>query len=190
MKLIIFDIETTGLSHVYDDIIQIAAVRVRSSTWEVEESFETFVRPLRRVPHHITALTGITHGQVAQAPVATDALVRFSRFVGEDSTMIAHNGARFDMPFLHKSSLRHGLGVRPTKSLDSISLSRKVWGGKGHGLDAVLHRLELSASGMQRHDARVDVDLLHQAVRIMWGRLGAEPKTCPVTIGSGMIPAC
>jgi hypothetical protein len=50
-----------------------------------------------------------------------------------------------------------------------------LWGhrGVGHGLDAVLSRLELGAGNLRRHDARGDVELLARAIEIMWERLMA-----------------
>jgi DNA polymerase III subunit epsilon len=191
MTLIIFDLETTGLSPYNNEIIQIAAVKVRLGSWDSGERFETFVRPLSRVPAFITGLTGITNAHVAQAPSAADALMSFTRFVGEeDATLIAHNGPGFDMRFIAQNCARHGLPVRKTSVIDSRAFSRKIWGGRGgHGLDAVLSRLGLSSHGVRRHDARGDVHLLAQAVQKMWGHLVPDFQSCPVSCSTGVIPA-
>lgn len=191
MTLIIFDLETTGLSPYHNEIIQIAAVKVRAGDWDDGERFETFVRPQNRVPSFITGLTGITNAHVADAPPPTDALMRFTRFVGEeDATLIAHNGPGFDMRFIAQNCIRHGLPVRQTRVIDSRAFSRKIWGGRGgHGLDAVLGRLGLSSQGVRRHDARGDVHLLAQAVRMMWGQLVPDFQSCPVNSSNGVIPA-
>lgn len=191
MTLVIFDLETTGLSPCHNEIIQIAAVKVRLGGWDDCVRFETFVRPQNRVPSFITGLTGITNAHVADAPPAADALMSFTRFVGDDdATLVAHNGPGFDMRFIAQSCARHGLPVRQTRVIDSRAFSRKIWGGRGgHGLDAVLVRLGLSGHGLRRHDARGDVDLLAQAVRMMWGRLVPDFGCCPVTSSAGVIPA-
>jgi len=189
MTLIIFDLETTGLSPYTNEIIQIAGVKVKAGCWDQVEAFETFVRPQQRVPSFITGLTGIRQSQVQEAPLPTEALMNFSRFVGEDATLIAHNGLSFDMPFIRESCARHGMPVRTTQALDSRAFSRLLWGGRGgHGLDAVMERLGLSADGVRRHDARGDVQLLAEAVRQMWGRLCPDFSACPVPMKSGVIP--
>lgn len=189
VTLTIFDLETTGLSAYSDEILQIAAVRLRVSDWVAEAHFETFVRPSRRVPGHITALTGITQADVAGAPVASEALRHFSTFVGEGTTLIAHNGARFDVPFIRESCLRYQLPIRETAFIDSCNLSRQLWGGRGgHGLDAVIQRLGLTSAGVRRHDARGDVDLLARAVRRMWEQLNPSPGCCPVQLRSAVLP--
>lgn len=190
MTLIIFDLETTGLSPRYHEIIQIAAVKVRVGCWQPLEQFDSFVRPQARVPRFITGLTGISQAQVEHAPSPVDALQAFSRFVGPEATLVAHNGPGFDMRFIAENCTRHGLPVRETAMMDSRAFSRKIWGGRGgHGLDPILARLGLSADGVKRHDARGDVHLLAQAVRKMWGQLVPDFQSCPVELKTGVIPA-
>lgn len=190
MNLIIFDLETTGLSPYHNEIIQIAAVKVRAGTWDVEGSFDTFVRPRQRVPGTITSMTGIAQSQVERAPSPVEALLSFSHFVGQEATLIAHNGPSFDMRFIKENCTRYGLPVRETAMLDSRAFSRKIWGGRGgHGLDPILQRLGLSAAGVKRHDARGDVQLLTQAVRKMWAQLVPDFQSCPVATKIGVIPA-
>jgi len=188
MDIVIFDLETTGLSPGNHEIIQIAGVRMRAGRILAEESFATFVKPLNRVPAFITQYTGITQAQVQNAPTATEALLRFSRFVG-DSILIAHNGQRFDIPFIRESCARMRLPVRSVDFIDSMAFSRKLWGGRGgHGLDAIMHRLNLSNEGARRHDARGDVEILAEAVRRMWLQIQPHFMTCPVPLAKGVMP--
>jgi DNA polymerase-3 subunit epsilon len=190
MNLIIFDLETTGLSPYRNEIIQIAAVKVKAGCWQPRGYFDSFVRPQQRVPRFITALTGISQAQVERAPSPVEALLAFTEFVGEEATLVAHNGPGFDMRFIAENCLRHGLPVRNTAMMDSRAFSRKLWGGRsGHGLDPILHRLGLSANGVKRHDARGDVHLLAQAVQKMWGQLVPDFQSCPVETKTGVIPA-
>ena len=188
MDIVIFDLETTGLSPAHHEIIQIAGVRMRAGRILAEESFATFVKPLSRVPAFITQYTGITQAQVQNAPSAADALLSFSRFVG-DSTLIAHNGQRFDVPFIRESCARLRLPVRSVDFIDSMSFSRKLWGGRGgHGLDAVMDRLSLTKCGARRHDARGDVEILAEAVRRMWLQIQPDFRTSPVALAKGVMP--
>jgi DNA polymerase III epsilon subunit family exonuclease len=187
MHLVIFDLETTGLSPTRDEIIQIAGVRMRAGRILAEEAFATFVQPVHPIPAAITGLTGITRAHVANAPRAPEALMAFSRFVG-DATLIAHNGRTFDMPFIRAACERHALPVRPVGFIDSIALSRRLWGGRGgHRLDDVMARLQLSVQGAHRHDARGDVQILAEAVRQMWAQLSPGFHVCPVICETGLI---
>jgi DNA polymerase III alpha subunit (gram-positive type) len=188
MELIVFDLETTGLSPTANDIIQIAAVRVRFGTVVHAESFATFVNPGCRIPSFITSYTGISDAHVRRAPPAPEALATFSRFVGT-STLLAHNGHRFDMPFIRAACAKTGLPTRPVDYADSIHLSKRVWrDSHGHGLDAVIERLGLDASQYRRHDARGDVGLLAEAVTRMWQRLTPDWGSLPMPIFSGVLP--
>jgi DNA polymerase III subunit epsilon len=188
MHLVIFDLETTGFSPRYHEIIQIAAVRMRHGKITADERFETFVRPRNDIPDEIIELTGIADSDVCDAPIPSAALTAFSRFVG-DATLVAHNGRRFDLPFVRECCLRHQLPLREVPFIDSMALSRRVWEAeRTHNLDAVIERLDLSAKGLRRHDARGDVWILAEAVRCMWKRLGAPPDRCPVPLDVAHLP--
>ena len=188
MNVVIFDLETTGLSPYSEEIIQIAAVRMRGGQILHDEAYDTFVNPGRRISSFITNYTGISNAHVQNAPTPKDALAAFAAYVG-DAMLIAHNGQRFDMPFIRESSLRHGLPVREIGFVDSMKFSRQLWGGRGgHGLDAVMTRLRLTAAGARRHDARGDVAILAEAVRRMWSQLTPDFRVCPVACGSAVMP--
>lgn len=55
---VVFDVETTGLSAVYDTIIELAAVKVKDG--EIIERFERFSNPHQPLSETIINLTGIT----------------------------------------------------------------------------------------------------------------------------------
>lgn len=189
MDVVIFDLETTGFSRTWHEIIQIAAVRMQNGRVVQDELFSTFVRPARRVPLFITEITGITHSDVCDAPCAADALSAFSRFVGR-STLIAHNGRRFDMPFIREACARHRVPTRPSLFVDSMDFSRSIWSGRGgHGLDAIMCRLGMPADANGRHTAPGDVACLGEAVSRMWRRLSNDFETCPLIPETGYLPA-
>jgi DNA polymerase III epsilon subunit family exonuclease len=189
MDIVIFDTETTGFSPSENEIIQIAAVRMRGGRVVREEEFSSFIRPARRIPYFITDINGITDADVRDAPPADEVLRAFSRFVG-NSTLLGHNARRFDMPFIHESCARHSLPVREVRLVDSLDFSRKLWGGQGgHGLDAIMERLKISEETAVRHTATGDVTILAEAVLRMWRLLGSDFQTCPVDCDSGFLPA-
>jgi len=183
--LVVFDLETTGLSPRWHEIIQIAAVRL-DADGVFGAAFSTYVRPRRPIPAHITNITGITNADVADAPAPEDALRAFAGFVadtGPDATLVAHNGHRFDLRFLAETSARHGLATRPVAFIDSLWLSKKLWPECAlHNLDAISERLAISADALAhpRHDARADVHLLATAVRHMLDQL--YPSHCTETL--------
>lgn len=187
MEVVIFDLETTGLSPYNNEIIQIAGVRMKSGAILETEFFSTYVKPRGHISSFIASYTGITNAHVADAPSAREAVAAFSQFAG-NALLIAHNGQRFDMPFLRETCRREGLPTRSVGFVDSMTFSRRLWGGRGgHGLDAVMNRLQLSGDGHRRHDARGDVCILAEAVRRMWAQLSGDFYACPVPCGAGVI---
>ena len=103
-------------------------------------------------------------------------LCEFAAWAG-DATLIAHNGLRFDSKFLTATCRRRGLQAREVSSIDSIHLSKMLFGrtrGTGHSMNHLVARLRINAQGIRRHDARGDVEILGRAVAGMWQSLGLD----------------
>lgn len=101
-EYVVLDIETTGLSNQFDNIIEIGAVKIKNDT-ELE-SFSTLVNPSYPTPFElspfISDLTGITSSMIASKGLSMhNALESFLSFIG-DSILVAHN-ASFDINFLY-----------------------------------------------------------------------------------------
>jgi DNA polymerase III epsilon subunit family exonuclease len=121
-ELVVFDLETTGLSASRDRICEIGAVRVRSL--EIVEDFETLVNPGVALPAQIASLTGIRDADLRRAPRAEIAIRRFLAFAGE-APLVAHN-ARFDVGFLeHEVGRLTGKRVA-APVVDTVWLARRL----------------------------------------------------------------
>ena len=112
-----FDLETTGFSPARDNIIEIGAVILDPTGVPFEDgAFQSYVSGNKQIPLHIVSLTGITNDKVANAPTFDVAFSSLLRFVHEKLMdwsssptekiarvcFVAHNGQRFDLPFLLK----------------------------------------------------------------------------------------
>ncbi len=120
-ELIIFDLETTGLSPADCRITEIGAVKLRNL--EVAEEFGTFVNPEMHIPENITEITGITDEMVADAPSEQEALLKFIEFCG-DAPLVAHN-AKFDMSFIRAGCSRSRIPFK-ADSIDTLALCRAI----------------------------------------------------------------
>lgn len=139
-SFVVVDVETTGLSAVGHELLELGAVR-----WEggrVQDTLHRFVRPGRDIPPEVAALTGITPEMLQDAPPAEAVLREFREFAG-DAVLAAHN-APFDLGFLGTAGERL-LGWRPEQPvLDTLLLSRAVLPHlKSHRLGAVARALEV-----------------------------------------------
>lgn len=118
----VIDLETTGLSPEYNEIIELSAVRVRNNV--VVEEFQSLVRPNDPIDGYITNLTGITNEMVADAPSIENILPAYLEFIGDD-IVIGHN-INFDVNFLYDWAERV-LGVPFTNCfVDTMRISRKA----------------------------------------------------------------
>lgn len=187
--IVVFDLETTGLSPIRDEIIQIGAVRVINGKIKEKDFFFTYVKPSEPISDFITNYTGITNRDVAKAPKAKQILPVFSKFC-KGSLLIAHNGISFDIPFIRASCYRHNLKTRTVNFIDSMHLSWNVWGRKevSHSLGFVKTRLKVSAKGLRRHDVRGDVHITANCVCKMIDRLVREDEDISLKLYSSVFP--
>jgi DNA polymerase-3 subunit epsilon len=121
-EIVVFDLETTGLSASRDRMCEIGAVRVRKL--EIAETFETLVQPGVALPPTIARLTGLHDAELRRAPRLEHAVRRFLAFTG-DAPLAAHN-ARFDVGFLdHAVQLLTGRRVA-APVVDTVWLARRL----------------------------------------------------------------
>ncbi|MFC1526038.1 PolC-type DNA polymerase III [Candidatus Latescibacterota bacterium] len=188
--LVVFDLETTGLSPSADDIIQIAATRVRGGQLVEGDGFFSYVKPSGPIPPFITSYTGVTDDDVREAPREWEVLSAFAQY-SRDAVLVAHNGHSFDMNFLRSACAQNVQPSREVEYVDSMHLSWAVWGrqrGSRHGLDAVASRLQVVPPTARRHDARGDVELTAQCVVQLLDLLKGAEEVRPVKVYVGTLP--
>ena len=121
----VFDLKTTGFSRERDDIIKISSVLLSPDRIQIEDStFTSFCKPSRAIPTFITALTSITDAMVQGSPVFADVIENLLKFIDKkiedynislnkslsNVILVAHNGHKFDIPFLVSSICRCNKG--------------------------------------------------------------------------------
>ena len=152
--VIVFDIETTGLSRELDRITEIGAVKLNNM--EVVDRFQSFVNPERPIPANITELTGITDEMVENAPSEKEVLEKFIAFVGK-GVLVAHN-ADFDTSFIKIACERQGLKF-DIRYVDTLKLSRAALPHlKNFKLDTVAREYKLG--DFNHHRAIDDAEML------------------------------
>lgn len=152
--IIVFDIETTGLSRETDRITEIGAVKLHNM--EIADEFNIFVDPEKHIPENITELTGITDQMVSGAPKEAEAMEMFLEFCG-DAPLMAHN-ADFDTSFIRTACERHGMSCH-NPYIDTLKLCRAaVPNKKKHTLDAMA--TEFGLGDFNHHRAKDDAAML------------------------------
>lgn len=121
----VFDVETTGMSPVFDRVVELAARRV--DTDGSVSCFHRLVNPGRSIPPAVIAIHHITDEMVCDAPHFNLAARDFMEFC-EGSTLVAHN-AKFDLGFLQEGLARCGMQLWKGKTLDTVRLARRCFPG-------------------------------------------------------------
>jgi exodeoxyribonuclease X len=93
----VVDVETTGLDHNVDRVVEVAAIRFESG--KAVDRFETLVDPGREIPAEASEQHHLIDADVAGAPSMEEVEEELRRFVPEDDVVVAHNAA-FDRGFL------------------------------------------------------------------------------------------
>jgi len=125
------DIETTGLSHVQNEIIEIGAVKF--SGLKIIDRFSSLLKPSGHISAEISALTGISNLELEGAPERVGVLREFREWIGDD-TLVFHN-APFDTSFIN-SEFRKYLGYGLVNNiLDTLPMSRIALPSQSHKLE-------------------------------------------------------
>lgn len=122
-EIIVVDVETTGLCARNDEIIEIAAVKIKNS--KIIDTYSALVKPKKPVPQRITALTSITQQMVDSADDLQKVMEGFNRFSKDCNVLCTHNTS-FDSAFIDKALRECGYEER-YMYLDSLHLSRRVY---------------------------------------------------------------
>lgn len=93
----LIDIETTGLNPGIDEIIEVAALKVRNN--EIIDKYQSFIKPRLPIPEYITKINGITDDMVKDSDPIEYVLPRFLDFI--DSDILLGFYTVFDVNFLY-----------------------------------------------------------------------------------------
>ena len=169
LRLVIVDVETTGLRPYHDRLLALGAVAMTEELIRLDDTFEVTVRQdAPSAPENIL-VHGIDGTAQTSGPHAADALAAFLDFA-QDAPLIAFH-AEFDRVFVTRA-LREALGVTPHNVwLDLAELAPAVFSehaAKAQTLDdwTALFGIENAA----RHEALADAVATAQLLQVVLAR--------------------
>ncbi|MDO4855309.1 MAG: PolC-type DNA polymerase III [Limosilactobacillus gorillae] len=157
---VIFDIETTGLSAIYDRIIQVSAVKMQDG--EVLAHFDEFIDPGFHLSEQTTALTSITDDMVQGSKTEEEVLKLFDDFA--KGALLAGHNVSFDMGFMNVAYERHGMGQIAQPVIDTLPLARFLYPKlRGYRLNTLSKRFKVSLEHhhLASYDSEATGHLLH-----------------------------
>jgi ATP-dependent DNA helicase DinG len=161
------DLETTGLDPERDAILEVGAVRFRTTLDDgtiqahVLDTWSTLVDPGRPIPIQVQHLTGITEEEVQRAPRFPQVIGHLRRFVSQ-YPVIGHN-VGFDLSFLSNHSLALTNPAVDTFELASVLMPHVA----RYSLTKLGEAFDLDNLGSHRalEDALMTVDLFVALLR-------------------------
>lgn len=141
------DIETTGLSPMYDEIIELGAVKYRDG--KAVDTFSSLVKPENPIDDFITQMTGITNKMLEDASSLFAVLPTFIDFIGSD-VIVGHN-VNFDINFIYDACDSLGLPSFSNDFVDTMRLARRMYKGlPNHKLDTLIDHFGLERRTLHR----------------------------------------
>ena len=121
---VLYDLETTGISNVYDEVIEISAVKVRGG--QIVDEFSSLVNPGRPIPYAASMVNNITDEMVADAPAFEEVLQAFLCFIADD-ILVGHNINSFDMKFLYRDCDKYFGKTLTNDFVDTLKIAKMVF---------------------------------------------------------------
>ena len=159
--VVVFDTETTGLDVLEDDILQIAAVKMRQGEKVEGSEFTVYMRSDRPIPEKLGDIDNPIIKELEQVPTVgrAEGLKAFLDYAA-GCVLLGHN-ATYDYQILESNLKRYlpGSSLRDLHPLyfDTLKLSRLLLPGlKGYKLKTLLEELHLEGENAHLADADVD----------------------------------
>jgi len=176
---ILWDLETSGLDFLENEIVEIAAKNMLSG-----ETFHSLVRPDGEIDPGASEIHGYTAEDLVDAPTILVAFQKFFSFAMRynNPVLIAHYGKKFDVPMLNFELLRKSacfdVSLQGMRFLDSIEVFKELLKLKTHPMHKPYCIQSLSNTfGFEReqtHQAFDDVDMLETILIELETRTGAK----------------
>ncbi|TLX58009.1 3'-5' exonuclease [Stutzerimonas nosocomialis] len=184
-RLVVLDLETSGLNVKRDQVLSIGAVVIEDGGIDLGEQFErTLYRPGHKVSESVL-IHGIAPSALALGSEPADALLDFMAFVGTSPLLAFHAG--FDRQMLARA-LKQTLGYRLRHPfLDVAELAPMLCPDdrpRNGGLDDWAKRFDLQVQ--QRHHASADALVTAELALILFSRARRQGLDSPAALAESL----
>lgn len=160
----VLDVETTGLSPQYNNVIELGIVRVKNL--KVVEKYQTLINPGRDIPAFITGFTGISNDDVYDAPFFNDIADEVIDFIGDD--VIAGHNLSFDYSFLKREFNYIGKPEPRNPRVCTLKIARRIFpllNSKSLGAVSSFLKIKNSSSHRALGDAETTAKILIKMIK-------------------------
>ena len=187
-NIVAFDIETTGLDKKKDHIIQISMIKFNPETYEILETYNSYIKPVGSYSISIPAYMKhkIKPEFLIDKPTIKDIADDIVNFF-EDCDVLTYNGNSFDIPFLNIELGHAGKHIDFTcrNCYDSFLTEKSRYPTTLEGIFEKYMGKTMEDANLNAHDALSDI----HATMAIFKMQNDEEKVDPVKIygDSGMV---
>lgn len=147
-KYVVVDVETTGLSAIKHEIIEIGALKINEH--QIEAEFHSLVKAKSAIPQPIQTLTGLSDEMLQQdGRLLSEVLPEFLTFVG-GLPVVSHN-ADFDYDFLRTACEKCNFPLFSNECIDTLVLSKRAIDNiNNYKLETLLQFFGIKSDGAHR----------------------------------------
>lgn len=166
-----FDLETTGLSPRFNEIIEFGAVEINTD-FKKKNTYQFFVKPNNEIPKEITKITGITNNMVEKKGINQKEALQKIYDILNNKIALAHN-AKFDFNFLKEQFRLYKMPFPNLTVIDTMIVSRIAFPkNKRHRLEDISNRLgvkyDVNVAHRADYDAKVLADVWIHVVEFLY----------------------
>lgn len=177
MKIVGFDLETTGLLAPEHRIVEIYAGLWDLDTRELIEDLNQRIDPQRSIAADAQRVHGISGTDLIGKPTFEMLAPTIHAFITDADLVVAHNGDEFDLPFINMELTRVGLSKSDSPSFDTMTCRWSTPSGKPPSLAEFCFACDVEYDPAKAHAADYDVHVMMTAFfrGLDWGWIKLEP---------------
>lgn len=170
--LVVFDIESTGVSPRKDRIIELAAIKLMPNGEEISKCW--LMNPSVPIPPETTAIHGISDEIVKDCPTFADKAKEIFEFF-RDCDLSGFNADRFDIPCLEEEFARVGMAFAPS-ARKHVDVQRIYHKKEPRDLSAAV-RFYLGRNHDGAHGAEADTRATLEVLKAQMAKYADLPQT-------------
>ena len=170
--LVVFDIESTGVSPRKDRIIELAAIKLMPNGEEISKCW--LMNPTVPIPPETTAIHGISDEIVKDCPTFADKAKEIFEFF-RDCDLSGFNADRFDIPCLEEEFARVGMAFAPS-ARKHVDVQRIYHKKEPRDLSAAV-RFYLGRNHDGAHGAEADTRATLEVLKAQMAKYADLPQT-------------
>lgn len=172
-KYIVFDLETTGLSARFNEVIEFGAIVIDNGI--ITEHIQFFLKPSKHIPKSITDITKITDDDVKDGLSQEEGIKKIYELLN-GNIGVAHN-ANFDINICKQNFTKYGLDISQIYCVDTLAISWFLFPDeRKHNLNSLCNRFNINYTKSAAHRADYDAEVLANCWLGIINKLNKEYK--------------